>query len=88
MTFEMRGLQGQLKYGYQQAARLGPWLFVDGRVEAAIFEKHPLWFDLRPLGLWLDVGRKYWVWRETEILSVDGMLTCRVSGNPEVRGAR
>jgi hypothetical protein len=87
MAFEMRGLQGQLKYGYQPAAQIGSWVFSDGNIEAAISEKNPLWIESRPLSLWLDIGSKYWVWRQVEVISIGETLACRVSGSPEIRGA-
>ena len=88
MALSMRGLDGQLRYGYQVVAQLSAWSLEDARVEATARNVNEVWMGESPLSLWLTVGRRAWVWREVEVASAGPPLVVRVVGSPEVRDAR
>jgi len=69
---EARGLAGDLRYGYQVAARLGGWRLVPiGHPTALRFELsssvvrvYDPWCQYDPLDLRLQIGPNLWVWSD------------------------
>lgn len=64
------GTYGELRAGYQRAARLGKWsLELIPRLprafvfRAAIDSQHDYWITQEPLDLVLAVGQTEWIWR-------------------------
>jgi hypothetical protein len=86
MALNQSGRGGELRCGYQVAARLGAWtLNHDGRVEAAVADLDTFWLESSPqVSLWLRVGRRHWVWRTVEVVSPDPLVV-KVIGSPTVR---
>jgi hypothetical protein len=87
MSLTASGIFGELKRGYQTVARLTDWkLDADDKCEATAADVNTFWFDQPgPMALWLKVGKRFWVWRETEILSSETPFVIRVIGSPDVR---
>lgn len=88
--FRMRGVTGEVRYGYQPAARLGTWTMENDRLDASVAERNEVWLDSAgPFSLWLHIGpKKAWVWRDISVITTAGAFACRVSGKPEVRDLR
>jgi hypothetical protein len=70
------GFSGSLRYGYQEAAALGPWsLKLAPRLprrydlSAAIASRHDYWITQRPLTLVLTVGPATWEWAGYDIVA-------------------
>lgn len=84
-TFECVGISGELRHGYQVAARFGKWTLTTkddaGIVSVSDLEPDAYWFDQQPQSLRLDIGSRVWVWREIEQI---GPTQFRVLGEPEV----
>lgn len=66
-----RGPGGELRVGYQRAARLGAWeIVLESRLprtftfRSMIFDEHDYWITQRPLDLVLSLGMTEWVWRD------------------------
>jgi hypothetical protein len=83
------GLSGELRCGYQVAARFGPWkLTLADRKEqitvvtVSALEPDGYWFEEQPQSLRLQVGSRLWVWREAERITD---TQYRVVGDPEVQ---
>ena len=71
----LRGKQGELRVGYQLAARLGRWSAqrtADGdyAISAHTEELNEFWLKRQPLELRLQVGgnKKTWSWSDVQIL--------------------
>ena len=64
---EARGVSGELRAGYQLAARLGPWEMAQGQnsvsLRATVHERFEPWWSWRPLDLALYIGGVEWSWR-------------------------
>lgn len=61
------GASGDIRHGYQTAARLGPWrMESDGprrfRCSAIVTYRHASWLAASPLDLRLRIGDEFWVW--------------------------
>jgi hypothetical protein len=86
-TLSARGLSGELRHGYQLAARFSAWTLTAERgseysiVTIERLEPDAYWFDQYPQSLRLEVGRRQWMWREAERLSA---TQYRVTGDPLV----
>ena len=65
------GVSGELRVGYQKAARLKSWSLQDKIVEAKLDPQSVNWFWLnrRPLDLYLDIGRHRWKWKGVDLIS-------------------
>ena len=82
------GGRGELRAGYQVAAQLGTWNlgfptehFSDGcwTLTAEMLARDVFWLHhAGELGLWLDMGKTWWVWRSVSVEC--GMTTVTVSG--------
>lgn len=93
------GTSGELRHGYQRAARLGPWVIAriddhrPGRQAAFVFsaamvDAHEIWIARRPIDLVLALGQVEWIWHDVE-LSIAGVnLTISLTRRPDVVGAR
>ena len=86
------GLSGELRYGYQCAARLGAWTIesCDGgfRFAAPIAEAHEVWIVCRPLRLVLALGRAEWVWDDVDPAIDGATVTITLTHRPSAAGAR
>lgn len=81
------GTSGELRLGYQVAARLGRWtLTAEGAFEAAVVEVNEFWIS-QPGSrvLIVPLGRRQWVWRDVDLLDQGPPLRLRVTGAPELR---
>ncbi len=88
MPFTMRGKAGELRRGYQVAAKLASWTWDGGgRVEARSPSVDAFWLDEEspPLSLHLEVGRQTWIWRDVQLVQRDQPLVIAVTGQPEAR---
>lgn len=85
---------GELRYGYQVAARLGPWVIArdeDARYftfSGATLTTDEVWLAQRPLDLVLALGSIEWVWRDIMPTIVDGRVTLELTRRPDVAGPR
>lgn len=85
----MAGAAGELRAGYQVAARLGKWTMDADRVEAAVEETNDFFLDLPgDKALWLRMGARYWVWPVVDVVDAGRPLVVRVLGSPQVRDPR
>jgi hypothetical protein len=90
----LRGRSGELRAGYQCAAKLGKWSARKDRttgvwtVEAKAESVHPVWIEYTgglEASLCFGNGVR-WRWRKAEILNRDGTFLFQVSGEPEKNG--
>ncbi len=79
------GVSGELRVGYQKAARLTSWKLEDKIVEAKLDPQSVSWFWLerRPLDLYLDVGRHKWKWRGVDLVTDQGHAKIILHGERE-----
>ncbi len=86
-TFKASGTGGELRRGYQVVAQLGPWTMDQDRVDAATHSLNEIYLEAPgALQLRLRLGRRFWVWREVELLAAQP-LAVRVCGSPDVQDA-
>jgi hypothetical protein len=88
VAFTMRGQAGELRRGYQVAARLGSWTWDGGgRVEARPSLVNDFWLDESepPLSLHLEVASQTWVWSGVELADNGQPMVIAVTGKPERR---
>jgi hypothetical protein len=82
-----KGVSGELRHGYQVAARFGAWTLTVERgalsaiVSVSNLEPDGFWFDQHPQSLRIQVGSRLWVWRDAERISD---TQWRVLSDPEV----
>jgi hypothetical protein len=86
----IRGKGGELRAGYQCAAKLGAWTarkdsggnFV---VDAQALEVNSHWIKYRPLELKLLIGRgrKSWSWPDVQVSEPGGLLAIATKGEPQ-----
>ena len=85
------GHGGELRYGYQVASRLGPWVIEhDGKLfqfSAPLVDPNEAWLVRRPLHLILALGQVEWAWHEVEPVTVGGTVHIKLSRRPDVVGA-
>ncbi len=83
---EVRGAAGELRVGYQTAARFGAWTLkasgLDAIVTVTDLQPDAYWFPQQPDLIRLEIGPRAWVWRDAEQLSD---TQYRVTGDPEVQ---
>lgn len=86
--FEARGTYGEVRKGYHVVARLESWaLDENGRLEASrATDVNRFWLDQGgPFAVRLQFGKKFWAWREADVLDASAPFVLRVNGSPEVR---
>ena len=86
------GQGGEVRYGYQVAARTGPWVIArDERgfaFTAPLLDADEVWIAQRPLDLVLALGQVEWVWRGVEPHVADGRIELLLMRRPDVAGPR
>ena len=86
------GSGGVLRYGYQRAARLGPWVIAsDGaafRFTAPLVDVDAYWLAQRPLHLVLALGQVEWIWEDVAPTVDGGTVTVLLTRRPDVAGVR
>lgn len=87
MAVNVRGVSGQLKYGYQTVARLTAWhLNNDGRLEAEVSDVNEHWANSDgPFTVALTVGKKQWIWQHVELVHTTPALVAVLPGSPVIR---
>jgi hypothetical protein len=83
---EIHGTSGELRVGYQLAARFGPWTLMVSRGDVVVtvsdLQPDAYWFPQQPDTLRLEIGSRAWVWRAIER---DSDIQYRLIGDPEVQ---
>jgi len=88
------GYGGALRYGYQQAAKLGPWVIesvpdsTGFRFKAPLVEADEYWIACRPLHLVLALGQVEWIWQDVQPQVELATVTILLTRRPDVAGAR
>jgi hypothetical protein len=90
MTITVRGREGRIKVGYQQAARLGPFSLVpvgdtQWQVEATVTTTDAFWVTQKPRTLELTIGKQRWIWSKADLEIGGGLVRGTVTGRPERR---
>jgi hypothetical protein len=87
MAVQVRGVSGQLKFGYQIVARLHAWhLNNDGRLEAEVSDVNRHWADSGgPFSVVLTVGKKQWIWKDVQLAHLEPSLVAVLPGSPSIR---
>lgn len=78
----VKGAEGEIKCGYQVAARLKNWELEHQVLEAEPESVNTLWLSLSPLNLHLKVGKRTWRWHNVELLENGHRIRVRVKGSP------
>lgn len=83
------GNYGELRVGYQRAARLGSWTLEATPSRAFAFsanitEKHDYWATQGPLDLVLVLGHTEWIWRGIVPTPLNEHVRCEVKERPIV----
>jgi hypothetical protein len=86
----IRGKGGELRAGYQCAAKLGAWTARKDsqgnfQVDAQALEVNSHWIKYQPLELRLFIGqnRKKWIWLDVRVSEPGGLLAIATKGEPE-----
>ncbi len=86
------GLSGELRYGYETAARLGTWAIEsDGtafRFSAVVTQAHELWALRRPLTLVLALGNFEWSWTGLDPAIAGARAEVVLTRRPDMTGPR
>lgn len=87
------GPSGELRYGYQIAAQIGPWVITAASSGGFAFSAPTLasdevWLAQRPLDLVLAIGQTEWIWRAVAPDLMDGRLVIPLTHRPDVVGPR
>lgn len=84
-NIRMRGTGGELKVGYQVAARLGSWDIAHDVLTSPGAKVDPFWSgEPGSRSLRLVIGNTVWTWNDVRVSSYDP-LTVDVSGTPDRR---
>lgn len=85
------GVFGELRVGYQRAARVVAWSITPAdRARAWVFrgrvdESNAYWLGQRPLDLMAEIGTAECVWRGVPArITADGEVEVELTGQPEV----
>lgn len=86
---KMVGTMGEVRYGYQLAARLGAWEVTPEsqntmRLRADLQECDAYWSTQSPLSVALAVGRKRWVWEVGSVELAGGIARAQLVGRPAI----
>ena len=86
MALRMSGRGGELRNGYQVAARLGSWQMSESQVECNVVSVDEFWLEEGTLHLCLDVGSRVWVWRDIALADRNSRpMVIQLVGSPEVQ---
>ncbi|OHD24744.1 MAG: hypothetical protein A2Y38_05980 [Spirochaetes bacterium GWB1_59_5] len=85
----VRGVSGELRHGYQQAAALGAWAIEsEDRIgyvcRAQVEAESDVWSARRPLDLILVLGPVEWTWRGVEPDLAGGTVRIVLDRRPDV----
>lgn len=93
--FAWRGWRGDLRAGGRTAATFGAWSYVrpdatlgdtQGTADLAAFHVvNAVWLGARPLEVWLDCDRAWWVWDVQDLRHGADAAVVTVSGPPRIR---
>lgn len=84
------GSSGELRHGYQVAARTGPWVIARDEDErhftfsARMLATDPVWLVQRPLDLVIVLGPLEWTWRNVAPTIDDDRLIVELTRRPDV----
>ena len=86
------GLSGELRVGYQQAARLGAWsIELEPRIprectlRARVLSEHPYWITQQPLDVVVLLGNRVeWLWRDVQVARAEDGIVVTLSDRPIV----
>lgn len=83
----MTGTTGELRLSYRTAARLKDWSMDEsGRVQARRVASNQIMLDRPgPFSLWLQVGRRAWVWEQAAVADAGDPFVVQTTGSPIVR---
>lgn len=84
-SLRFSGATGEIRCGYQVAARFGAWTYEHPSIEAQPGESSSFWLAQSPLDLYLDMGKVRWCWKGVELLEHGHIVRIRVDGKPEKR---
>jgi hypothetical protein len=76
------GHTGEIRHGYQRAAKISKWQLEHEVIEGTPVEVHPFWIEQRPLDVVIDLGKARWKWRNVELLECAKVVRLRVKGSP------
>lgn len=84
----LRGKGGELRAGYQCAAKLGAWAARKGsdgywHVDAQPLDVNAHWIKYKPLDMTLVVGGRRWSWSGVDVLQPGGLLIITTKGEPK-----
>lgn len=86
------GQSGELRYGYQVAARTGIWTIESGdrgfMFTAPIVDADDVWMSMRPLDLVLALGQVEWIWRDVAPTISGALAHVTLTRRPDVVGPR
>jgi hypothetical protein len=85
------GTHGELRVGYQVAARLGPWSMeqaaqvpVAYEFRALVLHENSFWITQRPLDLVVALGTVEWTWRDVSFERDGRHIVVELCIRPEV----
>lgn len=86
---KITGTGGDIRVGYQRAARLGKWSItatgyqpqVSYTLEAALLDRDEYWFFESPHDVSLLIGERHWLWRNVAVIG-DTTITGELYGSP------
>lgn len=89
MALQMRGVTGELKFGYQRVARLQDWhIASDGRLTATPADVNTFWAaqGSGQLSVALRVGTRQWIWSTCTVDRLDAeRVEIVLHGSPQAR---
>jgi hypothetical protein len=85
----MRGPSGEIRHGYQVAARLGKWEAMprnetEMSFTASVVSVDEYWILQEPLEVALRLARTEWVWREVAPVRDGNQIHIVLKGKPEI----
>ena len=83
MISKIKGVTGELRHGYQTAAKLNGWTVANGVLESGLTDVNRLWLARRPLIARLDVGRLRWEFDVLEVMATEPSFRARVEMPPK-----
>lgn len=82
-------MSGEVRYGYQPAAKVGRWEMMPKNEHVMTFkgaaaEVNDYWITQEPLDLMLRVGRTEWTWKGVTVTVADGSVYADLKDKPVV----